>query len=115
MPLESWIPHSRVNEFLYDWQTLIAGVFALLAGFGTVWVTRHIANRQITASREEADRVIAATREQTETTVHLERQRVLSEASAFHAMLEAAMARVLAGGHGARKSLSGDFDADGRR
>ena len=25
MPLESWIQHSGVNEFLYDWQTVIAG------------------------------------------------------------------------------------------
>ena len=47
MPLEDWARHSRHDMFLYDWQTLIAGVLALLAGFGTVWVTRHIASRQI--------------------------------------------------------------------
>ena len=111
MPLESWIPHSRVDQFLYDWQTFIAGVLALLAGFGTVWVTRSIANRQIAASREEADRVIAATREQTEatfkqteTTVRLELRRDASEALAFHAMLAAAMARVLAEAAWARKT-----------
>ena len=68
---------------LFDhWQTVIAGVLALFAGFGTVVATMIIANRQIAASREEADRVIAATRaqteatfKQTETTVRLERER----------------------------------------
>lgn len=87
MPLESWIQHSRVNEFLYDWQTVIAGVLALVAAFGTIWMTRRIANRQIKASREEADRVIAATREQTETTVRLERERVSSELKALRKSL----------------------------
>jgi hypothetical protein len=91
-------------DLLDHWQTGIAGVLALVAAFGTVAATMIIARRQIAASREEADRVIAATREQTETTVHLERQRVLSEASAFHAMLEAAMARVLAEAAWARKA-----------
>jgi hypothetical protein len=102
MPLESWIQHSRVDQFLYDWQTVIAGVLALIAAFGTVWVTRHTANKQIAASREEADRVIAATRDQTgatvkqtETTVRLERERDASEATAFAAMVEAATSRVL--------------------
>jgi hypothetical protein len=32
MPLEDWVQHSRVDRFLYDWQTLIAGVLALAAG-----------------------------------------------------------------------------------
>ena len=79
MPVEGWIQHSRVNEFLYDWQTFIAGVFALLAAFGTVVVTMIIANKRVTASRKEADKVIAATGEQTETTVRLERERGLRE------------------------------------
>ena len=90
----AWVDH---------WQTLIAGFLAFVARVGTVvaarwaiWVTRSTAKKQIDASREEADKVIAATREQTETTVRLERERVLSEADAFRAMLEAAMARVLA-------------------
>jgi hypothetical protein len=103
MPSEDWIQNYTVARFLYDWQTLAAGLLALLAAVGTIWVTRHIANRQIAASREEADRVIAATRaqieatfKQTETTVRLEQMRDASEALAFHAMLEAAMARVLA-------------------
>ena len=55
--------------------------------------------------------MIAATREQTratfrqtETTVDLEQMRNASEALAFHAMLEAAMARVLAEAAWARKA-----------
>jgi hypothetical protein len=73
MPLEDWIQHCNVARFVYDWQTLVAGVLALFAAW----------------------RVIAATREQTATTVRLERARVASEATAFRAMFEAAMARVL--------------------
>jgi hypothetical protein len=88
-----------------------AGVFALVAAFGTIVVTRRLANRQIAAAREEADRVIAATRaqteaafRQTETTVDLQQMRDASEALAFHAMLEAAMVRVLAEAAWARKT-----------
>jgi hypothetical protein len=46
---------------------------------------------------------------QTETTVHLERERDASEARAFHAMLAAAMDRVLAEAAWARKSYPGAF------
>jgi hypothetical protein len=62
MPLENWIQHSRVDEFLYDWQTVIAGILAFVAGFGTVVATMIIANKQIAASREEAKKVIDAIR-----------------------------------------------------
>ena len=65
--------------------------------------TGSTAREQIAASRADADSMIAATRaqtdatfKQTETTIDLETQRKASEALAFHAMLEAAMARVLA-------------------
>jgi hypothetical protein len=123
MPLEDWVRHSRHDMFLYDWQTLIAGVLALLAGFGTVaaaigaiWVTRSTAKKQIDAAREEADRVIAATRaqteatfKQTEATVHLEQMRVLSEDRAFRAMLGAAMTRVRAEAALARKTYPDAF------
>jgi hypothetical protein len=111
MPLESWIQHSRVNEFLYDWQTVIAGVLALAAGILTVVVTMIIANKQITASRKEAAKVIAATRAQTavaqkqiDTTVRLERMRDASEIEAFRAMLQAAMTRVIPEAAWARKT-----------
>ena len=93
------------------WQTVIAGFAALLAAFGTIWMTSRIANRQIDASREEAKRVIAATREQTSvtaeqtsTTIYLERMRDATEFRAFHVMLEAAMARVLAEAAWARET-----------
>src|ERR1700722_17803328 len=102
MSIEGWIQRWKVAQIFYDWQTLIAGVLALLAGFGTVAATMIIARRQIAASREEADRVVAATRaqteatfKQTEATVRLEDLRKASEARAFYVMLEAAMARVL--------------------
>ena len=94
MPLEDWIQHSRVDEFLYDWQTVIAGVLAFVAGVGTVvaaiwaiWATRSTAREQIDASREDANKVIAATREQTETTIRLERERVLTEDKAMRLTL----------------------------
>jgi hypothetical protein len=82
IPVEVTQTPWRFTTFLdlFDhWQTVIAGVLALVAAFGTVLGTMIIANRQILASREEADRVIAATREQTETTVRLERERLSSE------------------------------------
>ena len=87
MSIEGWIQRWKVAQVFYDWQTLIAGVLALLAGFGTVAATMIIARRQINAAREEADSVIAATRaqtevtvKQTETTVRLARKRNESEA-----------------------------------
>jgi hypothetical protein len=95
MSIEGWIQRWKLAQVFYDWQTLIVGVLALLAGFGTVAATMIIARRQIAASREEADRVIAATRAQTEAAVRLEDLRKASEALAFHVLLEAAMARVL--------------------
>src|SRR3984957_17976903 len=111
MSIEGWIQRWKVAQIFYDWQTLIAGVLALLADFGTVAATMIIARRQIAAAREEADRVIAATRaqteatfKQTEATVRLEDLRKASEALAFHVMLEAAMARVLAEAARARRT-----------
>jgi hypothetical protein len=61
MPLEDWVRHSRHDMFLYDWQTLIAGVLALIAGLITV--------REI--------------RKQVETAVRLEHERVASEVDAL--------------------------------
>jgi hypothetical protein len=123
MPLEDWVLHSRLDRFLYDWQTVIAGVFALAAGIGTVaaaiWAiraTRSTAREQIDASRKDANRVIAATREQTavaqkqiDTTVQLELTHDASEGSAFYAMLEAAMGRVVAEVDGARTTFQVAF------
>jgi len=36
MSIEDWIQRWKLAQVFYDWQTLIAGVLALLAGFGTV-------------------------------------------------------------------------------
>jgi hypothetical protein len=40
MPSEDWIQHWKVAQFLYDWQTLIAGVFALAAAGIAYWAAR---------------------------------------------------------------------------
>jgi hypothetical protein len=39
MPSEDWIQRWKAAQFLYDWQTLIAGVLALVAAIGTIWAT----------------------------------------------------------------------------
>jgi hypothetical protein len=106
IPVEEWLPTARDlldGWDIYRWQTLIAGLLALAAAGWAVRVTMSTAKHQIDAAREEADRMIAAAREQTSVTVEqthmtvrLQRMRATSEAKAFNAMLEAAMARVLA-------------------
>ena len=53
MPLEDWIQHSKVNQFLYDWQTLIAGILAVFAAVGTIWTTVRSAGREIAASQAQ--------------------------------------------------------------
>jgi hypothetical protein len=88
MSIEGWIQRWKVAQVFYDWQTLIAGVLALLAGFGTVAATMIIARRQIAASRDEAGKVIAATRAQTETTVRLEQDRLQAKPSHFASCLK---------------------------
>jgi hypothetical protein len=40
-------------QFLYDWQTLIAGVLAVLAAAGIIWATIKSANREIAASQAQ--------------------------------------------------------------
>lgn len=47
------------------WQTLIAGILALFAGFGTIRGTRDAASRTIKATMEAADREVAAAQAQT--------------------------------------------------
>jgi hypothetical protein len=53
MPIEGWIEHWKLAQFLYDWQTLIAGVLAVLAAWGTIRATVESANREIKASQEQ--------------------------------------------------------------
>jgi hypothetical protein len=81
-------PASSLCQFIYDWQTLIAGslagVLALVAAFLTIWATIKSANREVEAAKA-----------QTESTLLVERRRVAREGFAFAAMLEAAMKAVL--------------------
>ena len=91
MPMEDWIPHWAVARFLYDWQTLIAGVLAILAALLTIRATVRSADREIEASQAQT----AVAQKQIETTLRLERKRAASESYAFHATIWAAMERVL--------------------
>jgi len=92
-----------VDQFLYDWQTVIAGGLAVLAALGTIWATIGSAGREIKASQAQTD----VAQSQIDTTIRLEQDRVASEARAFRAMLAAAMARVLAEAAWARTTYSG--------
>jgi hypothetical protein len=83
MPLENWIQHCKVAQFLYDWQTLIAGILAVLAAVGTIRATISSANREIEASQAQT----AVAQKQIETTVRLERERVSSEVDALRKSL----------------------------
>jgi hypothetical protein len=77
---------------LFDhWQTLAAGILAVLAATGTIWATIRSASREISASQAQT----AVAQQQIATTIRLERRRVVREGYAFCAMLEAAMERVL--------------------
>src|SRR5271156_3076793 len=110
MPLEDWVQHSAHDRFLYDWQTLIAGVLAV--GAGTIWATIRSANREIAASQAQT----AVAQRQIETTVRLAEKRDADEYDAFRAMPEAAMTRVLAEVAWAKKTYPETFDtADSRR
>jgi hypothetical protein len=100
MPSEDWIQHGMVARFLYDWQTLIAGVLAVLAAWRTIRATTKSADREVDASQAQ----IAVAKQQIETTIDLAQTRDAGEARAFHAMLAAAMTRVLAEAARARRT-----------
>jgi hypothetical protein len=91
MPLEGWIQDYAVARFLYDWQTLVAGVLAVLAAWRTIRATVESANREVKTSQEQT----AVAQKQIETTIQLARKRDEDEYDAFRTMLEAAMTRVL--------------------
>lgn len=109
MPSEDWIQHWKVAQFLYDWQTLVAGFLAVLAAWRTIRATVKSADREVAAS--QAQTAVAQT--QIETTIRLERDRVADEARAFRTMLEAAMMRVLSEIVWAKKNYASTFVADG--
>jgi hypothetical protein len=50
MPLEDWIQHCKVAQFLYDWQTIIAGFVALVAALIAVGVPEWRARTALRAS-----------------------------------------------------------------
>ena len=50
MPIEDWIQRCVVARFLYDWQTFLAGVLALLAAFIAVIVPEWRARKALRAS-----------------------------------------------------------------
>jgi hypothetical protein len=76
----------NLPQFLYNWQTLIAGLLAVGAAWRTIRATTESADREVKASQEQT----AVARKQIETTVQLEGRRDAGEALAFHAMLAAA-------------------------
>jgi hypothetical protein len=76
---------AAAHGWVYDWQTLIAGIFALAAGTGTVFATIWSANREI-----------AAAKTQTATMREIESLRVAREGYAFYVMLKAALETVIA-------------------
>jgi hypothetical protein len=83
-------------QFIDHWQTLLAGLLALVAGLGAVVATIKSANREITAAQA-----------QTKVTLEIERRRLAREGYAFHAMLEAAMSSVIEDATEARKMFAG--------
>jgi hypothetical protein len=72
IPVET--PSWRVALDLLDWQTLIAGVLALLAAWFTIRATKRSADREIEASQAQT----AIAQKQIDTTVRLEQERVAS-------------------------------------
>ena len=78
-------------DLVDHWQTLIAGVLAILAAVGTIWATIRSADREIAASQEQT----GIAREQIATTLRLEQSRSARESYAFYATIWAAMERVL--------------------
>jgi hypothetical protein len=57
MPLENWVQHSVAAHFLYDWQTLIAGGFAVFAAAMTLGGAEFFARRK---RREEIEALRAS-------------------------------------------------------
>jgi hypothetical protein len=82
----------NLPQFLYNWQTLIAGVLAVLAAWRTIRATTQSADREVKASQDQT----AVAQKEIETTINLARKRDETEFDAFRTLLEAAMTRVLA-------------------
>jgi hypothetical protein len=78
-------------QFVDHWQTLITGIFALIAAFGTIWATKSAAKREISTAQEQ----LKVTRYQIEVMLRLERRRLARETYAFLATLMAATKSVI--------------------
>jgi hypothetical protein len=71
----------------YQWQTLIAGIFAVLAAFGTIWATIAAANKEVAAAQYQ----ITVAREQIADSRRREQHSFATKNHAFLLMLKAAM------------------------
>lgn len=87
MPIEDWIQRCTVARFLYDWQTLAAGILAVFAAVGTIRATIRSADREIAASQAQT----AVAQKQIDTAAM---ERVLAEADEATAIFAAAHARL---------------------
>jgi hypothetical protein len=86
---------------LYDWQTLGAGVLAVIAAVGTIWATIHAANREIEATNQQ----ISTANKQIDITLRLDRQRVAYENHAFLTALKSAAGAVIGNIEECRKMI----------
>jgi endonuclease/exonuclease/phosphatase (EEP) superfamily protein YafD len=91
MSIEGWIQRWKLPQVFYNWQTLIAGLLAVLAAWRTIRATTKSADREVAASQAQT----AVAQKQIATTLRLDRQRVAREVYAFQATIWAAMEHVL--------------------
>lgn len=94
--------------FVGNWQMLIAGIAALIAGGGTICATKYAANREIWAARRQTD----AARDQIAAMKLIERRRVARHSYTFFAMLDAATEVVLEDVNAARETVAGGLEGE---
>jgi hypothetical protein len=92
-------------DALDHWQTLFAGVLAVLAAWRTIRATTKSADREVKASQDQT----AVAQKQIETTIQLAQKHDEDEYDAFRLMLEAAMTRVLFEAEWAKKAYPEPF------
>ncbi|HEV3191729.1 MAG TPA: hypothetical protein VGY54_14565, partial [Polyangiaceae bacterium] len=62
MPLEDWIQHCSVEQFFYDWQTVIAGGLAVAAAVIVGLFALKAASIAVQAARQQEGREAEALR-----------------------------------------------------
>lgn len=72
-------PVSSFWQVIGYWQTLIAGVLAVIAAIGAILATIWTAKREIAAAQEQVN----TAQEQIDTTLRLERRRIAREAPSW--------------------------------